>query len=55
VSLKLSCVGLGPNMLMMISFEKPQTKASRLAAPVRTLGRGGRVKVRPATDSAGPV
>jgi hypothetical protein len=32
------CVGLGPNMLMMMSSEKPRTKASRLAAPVRILG-----------------
>jgi hypothetical protein len=44
-----------PNMLMMTSSEKPRTKASRVAAPVRTLGRGGRSKVRPATYSTGPV
>jgi hypothetical protein len=44
-----------PNMPMMVSSEKPWMKASRPAAPVRTLGRGGRAKVRLATDSAGPV
>jgi hypothetical protein len=53
-SLKRSCVGLGPNMSTMISSEKPRTKASHPAAPVRTLGRGGWAKVRPATDSASP-
>jgi hypothetical protein len=52
---KCSCVGFGPNMPMMTSSEKPRTKASRPAAAVRTLGRGGRAKVRPATDSAGPM
>jgi hypothetical protein len=37
VSLKRSCVGFSPNMSMMKSSEKPQTKASHPAAPVRTL------------------
>jgi hypothetical protein len=40
---------------MMVSSEKPHTKASRPAAPVRTLGRGGQAKVGPATNSVGPV
>jgi hypothetical protein len=54
-SLKRSCVGFGPNMPTMTSSEKPQTKAPRPTAPVRTLGRGGRAKVRPATGSTGSV
>jgi hypothetical protein len=43
-----------PNMPTMTSSEKPRTKA-RPAAPVRTLGRDGRVKVRPTTGSTGLV
>jgi hypothetical protein len=42
-------------MPTMTSPEKPQTNASRVAAPMRTLGRGVRPKVQPATDSTGPV
>jgi hypothetical protein len=55
VSLKGSCIGFRPNMSMIVLSEKPQTNAARPAAPIRISGRGGRVKVRPATDSAGPV
>jgi hypothetical protein len=55
VSLKRSCVGFGPNMDMVVSPEKPQTNVARPAAAVRTLGQGGRTKVRLATNFASPV
>jgi hypothetical protein len=45
----------GPNMPRMTSSKKPRMKASRPAAPVRSLGRGVRVKVCPAMGSTGPV
>jgi hypothetical protein len=38
---KTFLVGFGPNMVMIVSSEKPRTNTARPAAPVRTLGRGG--------------
>jgi hypothetical protein len=54
-SLKRSSVGFGPNMAMIVSSEKPRTNTACPAALVRTLGRGGRAKVRPTMDSTGSV
>jgi hypothetical protein len=52
---KCSCIGFGPTMAMIVSSEKPRTNVTRPTPPVRTLGRAGQAKVRPTTNSAGPV
>jgi hypothetical protein len=48
-------LGLAPNMAMIVLSEKPRTNVAHPAVPVRTLGWGGRMKVPPATGSAGLV